>query len=284
MKNNIVVITGASSGIGKMTAIAMAKRGAKVIMVCRNRIKAKKVMIEIMKVSENSHIDLFIADFSDPKSIIAFGKEIRAKYGTIDVLVNNAGAIFGKKAFTSEQLELTFAVNHMGYFLTTHELLPLLKTAKKGRIVNVASEAHRFSKFDLENLQSEKSFSQLKTYGLSKLCNILFTKKISQLLAIDGITANALHPGVVGTNFGSSGNSFFRNSMKIMKGLLTSPEKGAETSIFLASAEEAEGITGKYWAKRREKTPSKDAQNQEYVDALWAKSLEISNISQYGQP
>ena len=189
-EKKIIVVTGANSGIGKETAKALALKRATIILVCRDEAKG-------------------YADFSRHQSIKAFSEDFYKKYDHLDVLVNNAGLVLSEKQITPDGFEWMFGVNHLGYFLTTHYLLPALKKAKKARIVNVASIAHRFTGFDINNLNAEKNFSQFGTYGLSKLCNILFTRYLAKELEKTNITVNSLHPGTIASNFGISGSFFY---------------------------------------------------------------------------
>lgn len=273
MKDKICIVTGANSGIGKITALALAKKGATVVLICRNEVKGKIAQEEIMKQSENENIDLLLCDFSSQTQIRKVASAFNNKYSKLDILVNNAGLMLGKERQVSEDgIEMTFAINHLGYFLLTNLLLDSLKNAEKARIVSVSSYAHYFSKPDFDNLQLEKAYKPLKAYAISKLANILFTFELAKKLKDTNITVNCLHPGGVATNFANDSTKFFKFLFKIGKPLLISAEKGAETSIYLATSPEVENITGKYFEKKKVKKPSKFA----LEEANWEKMWEIS--------
>lgn len=283
--NKIVVITGANSGIGKETALALAKEGNQVVLVCRNTEKGKAAQEEIIKNSNNKEVDLMLCDFSSQASIRDFGAAFRSKYSAVDILVNNAGAIFGDYTKTVDGIERTVAVNHLGYFLVTHELLDLIKKGTAKRIVNVSSLAHTFVRtLDFDNLQGEKSYKQMTNYGLSKLMNIYFTKVLSQKMLEEktGITVNCLHPGTVYTGFGNSGSKFFQKLIKIGGPLLMSPQKGARTSIYLATSPEVKDTTGEYFIKKKVKKTTKLAQNMDYAQRIWDWTKSLTDVQDFG--
>ncbi len=285
MENKIYLITGANSGIGKETARAIAKMGATVVMACRNLQKAQAVCDDINAETGLNNVSTIEVDVSSQESIrnmaVAFGK----KFDKLDVLINNAGFIAEKKEMTTDGFESMFGINHLGYFLTTHYLMPYLKKAPKARIVNVASVAHRFAQLDWKNLNAEKSFSSMRTYGLSKLCNILFTKELALQLKNTNITANALHPGGVNSNFGKNNDNLFGKLVTYFGGLvLISSADGAKTSIYLATSPEVEGVTGKYYAKYKPSSLSAAASNLENAKKLWEISLQLTGIEQFGNP
>ncbi len=279
----IYVVTGANSGIGRATAERLAQTGNKVILVCRNPQKGKKAIIEIGKATKNNKLELFLCDLSSHQSIREFATKFRNQYGAIDVLVNNAGGIFGERILTEEGREYTFALNHLGYFLMTHYLLDLLKQPDQARIVNVASDAHRATKMDFDNLEGEKKYKQMTAYALSKMCNILFTRELAVRLQGTNIITNCLHPGVVATNFGNSGGGFLKNLLPMARKLMINSDKGADTSVFLALAPEVEKISGEYFAKMKVKKSTKDAANMDYAKRLWARSLQLTGIETFGE-
>lgn len=283
MKDKIVVITGSNSGIGRITATEIAKMGAQVVMVCRNEEKAKAVQDDINALTGLNNCDLFICDFSSHASIKQFAKAFRMKYNHIDVLINNAGVILGERQENEDGLEMMFATNHLGYFLVTHYLLDLLKASDNARIVNVASLAHRFTNMRWNDLQAEKSFNSWIQYGHTKLMNILFNKELAyQLKKNTNITSNCLHPGNINSNFGNSGNPLLKFLMKNFGFVLTTPEKGAETSIYLATSPLVQGKTGLYWYSKNPTFPSMEAINSENARRLWEVSLQLSGIKEYG--
>ncbi len=265
-----ILITGATQGIGEATALALAKQGAKLTFVARDKGKADAVKERLVKASGNDKIDYLIADLSLLSEVARVGREYKSKHDKLDVLINNAGAVFTSRHVTAEGFEQTFALNHLAYFALTQDLLPLLKSSTPARIVNVSSEAHRQVKgLDFDDLQSEKNFSTFGTYGRSKLCNILFTRELSRRLAGSGVTANSLHPGVVATGFGHNDGALLRFALTLAKPFLITPEKGARTSVFLATAPEAEGVTGLYFDKSKPKKPTKYAEDDVAARRLW---------------
>lgn len=283
MKNKVVVITGANSGIGRVTATEIAKMGARVAIVCRNEQKARAVQEDINALTGINNCDLFLCDFSSHESIRKFGEEFRSKYEKIDVLINNAGTILGERQVNDEGLEMMFATNHLGYFLVTHYLLDLLKKSENGRVVNVASLAHRFTNMRWDDMQAENRFIPFMQYGFSKLCNILFNKELArQLKNSTNITSNCLHPGNVNSNFGRSGEPLLKFVMEKFGFVLTSPEKGAETSIYLATSPEVLGKTGKYWYRKNPTIPSLEAISGENAQRLWEVSMKLTGIKEYG--
>ncbi len=283
MKNKVVVITGANSGIGRVTATEIAKMGAQVAIVCRNEKKAKAVQEDINALTGINNCDLFVCDFSSHASIRNFATEFRAKYDKVDVLINNAGTILGERQINEDGYEMMFATNHLGYFLVTHYLLDLLKNAESARVVNVASLAHRFTTMRWEDMHAEKRFIPFMQYGFSKLCNILFNKELSkQLKNSTNITVNCLHPGNINSNFGRSGEPLLKFVMEKFGFILTTPEKGAETTIYLATSPEVKGKTGKYWYRKNPTIPSFDAISSENSHRLWETSMKLTGIKEYG--
>jgi len=285
MENKIYLITGANSGIGKETARAIAKMGATVIMACRNIQKAQAVCDDINAETGLNNVSILQVDVSSQASIRNMADAFGKKYDKLDVLINNAGLIAENKEMTDDGFESMFGTNHLGYFLTTHYMLPYLKKAPKARIINVASVAHRFASLDWKNLNAEKSFSSMRTYGLSKLCNILFTKELAIYLKNTNITTNALHPGGVNSNFGKNNNNIFGTLVKYFGNfVLISSTDGAKTSIYLATSPEVEGISGKYYAKYKPASLSAAASNPENAKKLWDISLQLTGIEHYGSP
>ena len=284
MQDKIVVITGANAGIGKQAALELAGMGAHIVMVCRNEERGLMAQAAIQKKHPQAQVDLQICDLSSQASIREAGLALRAHYPHVDVLLNNAGGMFGQRKLTEDGLEYTFALDHMGYFLFTHYLLDLLRQGEMKRIVNVSSEAHRFVKqIDWDNLQGEVSYGEFPSYGLAKLFNIFFTRKLAHMLEPEGITVNCLHPGFVDTNFGSGGSTLSRLLLPLFKLFAINPEKGAATSVHLCSSPAVQDITGKYFAKQRVATTSDLAQDEEAMEKAWQVSMEISQIEQYGQ-
>lgn len=279
MKEKRCLITGANSGIGKATAIQLAQAGAEIIMACRNPLKAEEAKKEIIYRSGNDKVSILLVDFAKQEEIRALAEEFNKKYDSLDILVNNAGLIAEKRMTTKEGYELTFAINHLGYFLLTHLLLDSLKASPNARIVNVASEAHRMGKLDFNDLHLSKDYSNIKAYGNSKLANILFTLELSKQLEGTNITANSLHPGVVNSNFGGNSSMFLKALVVMARPFMVSVEKGAETSMYLASSPEVEQVTGRYFVRKKQKRPSTDANDPVLAKKLWDVSLELTGLS-----
>lgn len=279
MKNKLCIITGANSGIGFETVKKLAEMGAFIVMVCRNEEKAYAAKSEIQQEVEGAGIEIVLCDFSIQSEILKATKYIKSNYKKIDVLINNHGFIASERNETVDGLEETFAVNHIGYFLFTNELLPEIKAAKSARIINVASEAHRAGEFNVDNLQLQKNFNPMKAYGNSKLFNILFTKELAKRISDTEVTANCLHPGVVQSNFGNSGSWLIQFFYKIGGLFMINSEKGAQTSIYLASSDEVEGVNGAYFKNKKVATPRKAALNMDNAEKLWAISEELCGLN-----
>jgi NAD(P)-dependent dehydrogenase (short-subunit alcohol dehydrogenase family) len=276
MKNKVCIITGATSGMGLVTATALAGMGATIGFVCRNRIKGEAAINAIKEKTKNNNINLFIADLSSQADIRRLALELKAKFPVIDVLVNNAGAINQERTSTIDGFETTFAVNHLAYFLLTNLLLDNLKAAPKARIVSVASEASRMGKINFDDLQLTNHYSSWKSYGQSKLANILFTYELARRLQGTNITVNCLHPGGVRTGFAGELKGFSGSMWKLFTPLLRSAEKGAETIIWLASSAEVEGISGKYFKDKKEIKSMPVSYNNDVQKKLWEVSEELT--------
>jgi NAD(P)-dependent dehydrogenase (short-subunit alcohol dehydrogenase family) len=276
MNGKICLLTGANAGIGKVTAKKLAEQGATVVMVCRNKQKGEAALDEIGKSSGNGNVELMIADLSSQAEIRRLAEEFKARHSRLDVLVNNAGVYLPKRTLTVDRIETTFAVNHLAYFLLTNLLLEVLKQSAPSRIVSVSSEAHQYGKIEFDNLQGERVYKGIPAYSNSKLANVLFTRELARRLAGTKVTANSLHPGAVAT-------SIFRNTPKpiewLIKMFTMNPEKGAETSVYLATSGEVEGISGKYFEKKREKYPSRLAQDDETARTLWQVSEQMTGLN-----
>src|SRR5262245_36296324 len=277
MNDKICLVTGANSGIGKVTAKALAAGGATVIMVCRNRDKGEAARAEIVRETRNEKVDLMIADFSELRQIRRLAADVKAKYPRLHTLVNNAGAYNGQRALTADGYETTFAVNHLGYFLLTVELLDLLKSSAPARIVNVASDAHRGGHIQFDDLNLENGYSGWKAYGQSKLANVLFTYELARRLAGTGVTANCMHPGVVGTNLFNKVGGLAGKIVRLFTPFMRTPEKGADTIIWLASSPEVEGITGKYFVDRKEQATNPQSYDPAGAARLWEISERMCN-------
>ncbi|MBC7922626.1 MAG: SDR family oxidoreductase [Ferruginibacter sp.] len=277
MENQVCLITGANSGIGQVTARELARAGMTVLMVCRDVRKGEAARREIVAATGNGRVALLRCDLSDQEDIVQLAEDVRRQHDHLDVLLHNAGLIGEKRTLTAQGLETTLAVNHLAPFLLTHLLLPLLRRSREPRIVTVSSEAHRFARLDFNDLQSEKRYAPLVAYADSKLANILFTRSLANQLRGEGITANCLHPGGVATNFGSGfGGGLLGLAMTLARPFFISPEKGAETSIFLASSPAVKGVSGQYFDRKKPKEPSQKALSHYNAQRLWEISEQLT--------
>jgi len=280
MDGKVCLVTGATSGIGKETARALAKMGAHVALVGRDARKGAATMREIRESSGNGKIDLLLADLSSRTSIRGLAQEVHDRYPALHVLVNNAGGVFSKRAVTADGIELTFALNHLSYFMLTNLLLDLLKSSAPARIVNVSSNVHQGAHIDFDDLQGQRGYRAFRAYSRSKLANVLFTYELARRLGDTAVTSNCLHPGFVASGFGKNNSG----PMKVAISLLTrtplaiGPEKGAQTSVYLASSPEVEGITGKYFVKCMPKRSTKESYDEEIARRLWDVSARMTGI------
>jgi NAD(P)-dependent dehydrogenase (short-subunit alcohol dehydrogenase family) len=279
MKGKTVVITGATSGIGEVAAEELARKGARIVVVARSPFRADAVMGRLAIANPDVRHALHIADLSRLSEMKRVAGEIAAAEPKIDVLVNNAGAINSVRETTPDGLELTFAVNHLAYFVLANLLLDRLKGMPGARIVCVSSDAHKFGRLDFDDLQSAKRYGGFRTYGASKLCNILFTRELARRLEGTGVTANCLHPGFVATRFGDNNDGVYGFGNALAKRLAAiSPEEGARTIVHLASSPEVAGKSGGYYYKCALLAPTAAAQNDEAAKRLWEVSAKIAGV------
>jgi len=277
MPAKTIVITGATSGIGEVAAVELAKQGARIAVVARDPARAGTTLSKLRQANPSASHTAHIADLSKLHEMRRVAKEIASAAPEIDVLINNAGALFNSRQITEDGLEKTFAVNHMAYFVLTNMLLPNLKPG--ARIVSTASDSHKGARLDFDDLQSEKKYSGFSVYGKSKLCNILFTRELARRIEGTGVTANCLHPGFVATRFGDQSGGILSVAVKIAKPIgAISPEEGAKTIIYLASSPEVEGKSGGYYYKNKLAIPSKEAQNDADAKRLWDVSARLSGM------
>ena len=271
MNGRTCLITGATDGIGKEAAIELSKKGCNLILIGRNKEKGEKVVDQIRKIADSYvDIDYFTADLMLMKEVSRVADEVSRKYPKIDILLNNVGAYFAFRGVTEEGFERTFALNHLGYFLMTKKLLPLIEKSNYKRIVNVSSSAHYGIDFEFDNLNGEKKYSGFDIYKKSKLANVMFTYELAKRVKDKGITANCLHPGFVSTNFGKNNNFLWRNVIRVAMWLTAINVKdGAKTSIHLACSDEVKDITGRFFANCQVKKGSSKAKNDEHNRKLW---------------
>lgn len=277
MQGKTVLISGANAGIGFASAKALLNKGAQVVMFCRNMQKAEEARKELVELTKNDQIDIFQVDFESFQSIEKACNALLAKYKTLDVLLNNAGATYSDFELTKDGIERTMAVNHFGYYLMAYYLLPALKNAENARIVNVASKAHYGVTLNFDTINKPEGYMVFKQYQYSKLANVLFTKKLAKLLEPHNITVNCLHPGVVKTQIGNkSANWFHSFAWSVFAFFGLNPDKGAETSVYLASSDEVKNTTGKYFDKCKPYDGSDVARDEKLRDELWAWTEKLS--------
>jgi NAD(P)-dependent dehydrogenase (short-subunit alcohol dehydrogenase family) len=278
MRGKTVVITGATSGIGEVAAIHLAEQGARIVFTARDQKRADATLAKLRRADNEAEHRAHFADLS----LIAEQKRVAAEIAQepqINVLINNAGALFSKRTQTREGLEKTFALNHMSYFTITNLLLPRLQEMPGARIVSVASAAHRRGKLDFNDLQSRRGYKGFPVYGTSKLCNILFTRALAKRLTGTGVTANCLHPGFVATRFGDQSGGWLQPAVKIAKPFSgISPEEGAKTILYLAASPDVAGVSGKYFYQCRVDQPTAEAQNDADAEHLWQESAKIAGV------
>ncbi|MDZ4768856.1 MAG: SDR family oxidoreductase [Chloroflexota bacterium] len=270
MTGKTVLITGATNGIGKAAADALAHLGATVIVVGRSRDKTQAVA-DAINARGRGRAEIAVADLSIMAQVRALAAEIQARYTRLDVLVNNAGAFFTTRTVTGDGFEMTFALNHLNYFLLTHELLPLLTRSTPARIISVASDAHQAGTINFDNLQSETGFLGFRVYSNSKLANIVFTYELARRLKEQGagVTANVMHPGFVGTGFSTNNGALYRIGMMFLRPFIRTPEQGADTIVWLASAPEMAGQSGGYYFNRRPTASNAQSKDTAVQRRLW---------------
>ncbi|MGO8920000.1 MAG: SDR family oxidoreductase [Stellaceae bacterium] len=280
MEGKVCVITGATSGIGLIAAERLAAEGARLVLVGRDKARGEAALARIRGRAPSAQLSIHYADLSLLAEMERLAAAIAAAEPRIDVLINNAGAMFSRRSVTADGLERTFALNHMAYFVLSNRLRDRLTAAAPARIVSVASEAHRGNTLDFGDLQSAKSYRGFSVYGRSKLANILFTRELARRLAGTGVTANCLHPGFVATRFGDNNGGLIRLGIGIAKNLFAiSPEKGAETIVYLAASPEVAAVSGGYFAKSRPATPTAKAQDDAAAKRLWEESAKLAHMA-----
>jgi NAD(P)-dependent dehydrogenase (short-subunit alcohol dehydrogenase family) len=274
----VIVITGATSGIGQVAAEALAAQGARIVLVARDRQRADRTLTRLRAVGPRMAHKAHIADLSSLGETRQVGERIAAEEPRIDVLINNAGNIFMQRGVTADGLERTFALNHMAYFVLTHALRERLIASSPARIVNTASNAHRGNALDFDDLQMQKDYRGLTAYGRSKLANILFTRELARRLAGTGVTANCLHPGFVATGIAQRDGGLFAIMVRMSMLFARTPEQGAETIIHLAASPEVAGASGGYYADCRAAVPSRIAREDVAARRLWEESERLARL------
>ena len=268
--NSIVVITGANSGMGKAISIELAKTGALIVMLCRNKERGEEALLELRALSGNSSVEMMLCDLGSLESIKNFCLEFKKKHQRLNVLINNAGVTLPGYHQTTDGYELQFGVNHLGHFLLTNQLLDLLIASAPARIINVASGAHKIGKIHFEDINLEKNYTFWRAYSQSKLANILFTYELAEKLKGTGVTANCLHPGAVATSMGINRDTGFGTFItRMLKPFFQTPAQGAETAIYLATSNQVEGVTGKYFYRKKSVPSSKQSYDRAAAKKLW---------------
>jgi len=278
MTGKVCLVTGANSGIGKATALGLAKLDATVVMVSRDKDKGEAALLEIRTLSGNKNIDSMVADLSSQDSVRELAHDFKARYKNLHVLINNAGIFLPKRVSTVDGLEATFATNHLGHFLLTNLLLDVLKASAPSRIINITSSAHRGTEMNFEDLQGEKKYSGFHAYSQSKLANVLFTYELARQLEGTRVTVNCLHPGVVRTGFGKDQTGLMSVLVRIGSPFMMSPEKSAKAVIYLGTSPELEGVSGKHFSRGKEERSSTESYDAASAERLWKISAELTKL------
>jgi len=281
LTNKLCIVTGANSGVGKETARSFAADGAYVIMICRNEERAKTARQDIIDDTGNTGIKIILADLAVQHDVRSATQQIKQEFDEIDVLVNNAGLIANEREETIDGIEKTLAVNHLAPFLLTNLLWDGLEQSQGVRIINVSSEMHKIGAkvFDLNNLQLTDNYSAMNAYGVSKLCNIMFTHELAKRAKNNTITAYSLHPGVVGTQLAEEAGWLTKLFYWVGKPFMRSPKSGAETTIYLATSEEVTSASGQYFKDKEVVKPATIAYNDDITSRLWEKSAQLTGLS-----
>lgn len=286
VKDKHCIVTGATSGIGEATARGLLKSGASVTMVVRSREKAERTSEALRRDTGNPAVDFVLCDFASLASIRAAAAEILERMPRIDVLINNAGIVNLERELTLDGIEAVYGVNHLGYFLFTNLLLARVRESAPARIINVSSHAHKFAKVDLDDLEGKESWGSMSAYGRSKGCNILFTRELARRLEGSGVTANSLHPGGVSTGLGANNQGLFTRLIHPVAMLfMKSPDKGARTSVYLATSPEVSDVSGRYFANCREVSSTSQTRDRELAARLWeisARQCGLETTAQAG--
>jgi retinol dehydrogenase 12 len=284
MNGKVCVVTGASSGIGLAASVALARLGATIVLVCRDRDRGAAALAQVAATATGDQPSVEIADLASLAQVRDLAARL-AGLPRLDVLVNNAGLVIGTRQVTADGFEHTFALNHLAPFLLTNLLLDTLTASAPARVVTVASAAHRGARLDLDDPQLERrSYGAMLAYSNSKLANILFTRELARRLDGTGVTANCLHPGTVRTRFGQTGSAWLRIGIAISGMFFRSPEAGADTVVYLASSDEVSGKTGGYYMNRKLRQPSRAATDDEKARRLWEISAELTGLNQPAAP
>jgi NAD(P)-dependent dehydrogenase (short-subunit alcohol dehydrogenase family) len=279
MEGRVCVVTGASSGIGRETAAALARRGARVVLVCRDPQRGEETRAALMAATKNPNIDVVLADLGSQAAIRKLAAALLGHYPRIQVLINNAGVLHLRRTTTVDGVETVFAVNHLAYFLLTNLLLDRLMASAPARVVNVSSDLHRWSRMSWDDLGGEKRYHPMRVYGQSKLANLLFTYELARRLTGTGVTVNAVHPGAVATRLGHNNGRIAALLARVLAPVLRSPAKGAEASLYAAVAPGLDGVSGKYFVNCKERRSSKESYDTEAARRLWELSARMTGLA-----
>ena len=280
MRGKTVVITGGTSGIGEVAAVTLARMGARIVLIARDKIRADATLAQLREYAPGIAHAVHFADLLRLAEMKRVAAQVAEHEPRIDVLINNAGALFATRRLTEDGLECTFALNHMAYFVVTEGLRERLSASAPARIINTASGAHEGGTLDFDDLQSAKNFGSMKAYRRSKLCNILFTRELARRLRDTGVTANCLHPGFVATRFGDQSGSWMSHIVRLAKFFAISPAKGAQTIVYLASSPDVAKTTGRYFYKSIPAIPSRAAQDDRAASLLWQRSAALAGMKE----
>jgi NAD(P)-dependent dehydrogenase (short-subunit alcohol dehydrogenase family) len=280
MTGQVCLVTGATSGIGQATAHALARLGATVVILGRNPEKSAATAAQVNQACKNPNTDCLLADLSSQTAIRRMAQQFKERYQRLDVLVNNAGAVFMQRQESIDGIEMTFALNHLGYFLLTNLLLDVLKASTPARIVNTSSELHRKAHLDFSDLQNARKYRGMDAYHQSKLANVLFTYELARRLEGTGVTANAFSPGLVATNLGMNNRGLSPLMKRLVDRLIgISPEEGAQTGVYLATSPQVAGVTGKYFVKQETVPSSPETYDEAVAARLWEASAELTGLT-----
>ncbi|MEW6272621.1 MAG: SDR family oxidoreductase [Thermodesulfobacteriota bacterium] len=278
MHGKVAIVTGATSGIGRSTAFGLARLGASLGLVCRDAARAEETAREIREQTGNAAVDVFLADLASQAQIRRVAGRILDRFPHIHVLINNAGVVNLQRSTTEDGIETVFAVNHLAYFLLTHLLLERLRESAPSRIVNVASDAHKFvSGVNFDDVGFASGYKAMKVYGHSKLANVLFTYELARRLDGTGVTANCVHPGAVATGLGKNNGGWAKVLIRMLAPLFRTPDRGAETTLHVATSPALEGVTGRYFASSREARSSAASHDRDAAGRLWELSVELTH-------
>ena len=281
MQGKTCVVTGATNGIGEATALGLARMGATVIGIGRSRAKCAETAERIKRLTGDEQVAFFIADLSVQEQVRHLAETIQRHYARLDVLVNNAGAYFTSRQESADGIEMTWALNHLNYFLLTNLLLDLLKASAPSKVICVSSDAHRGASIRFDDPEYKKGYSGFTVYGHSKLANVLFTYELARRLEGTYVTANALHPGFVASGFGMNNGGLMSVAMRVVQHFgARSPEKGARTGLYLASSPQVENVTGQYFADERALKSSPASYDRAAAARLWTLSAQMTHLAQ----